>query len=201
MRPFSPAPFSALSSIAADPRVGGHAPLAALTALVALTAVAAMAGCSDSAGAPVVPDASRIYVLASDAAVDLETLGERSGDKFSDLYRDLVNVDTGSAKCQTPSCHGAAPGQLGLIMGSTKDAMYAALTTYIPPDFGPNVLVAPQPGGGDASAKSSLLLVVGNGGTPPQYMPKLLTDHSNRKLSDAQLARVASWLKRGAPND
>jgi hypothetical protein len=172
-----------------------------------LLSMTLVTGCSDTAGAPIVPDASRIFTASSPAdsgdVVDLEALGEGTGDKFSDLYRDLASPASGSAKCQNKNCHGDPNHISGLHMGATQESMYAAITTFKVPDgdFSPREVVAPQADGSDATSKSALLQILGHAADGLQDMPKLLADHSNRTLSDAQLARVGRWLKRGAPND
>jgi hypothetical protein len=62
--------------------------------------------------------------------------------------------------------------------------------------------VMPHPDGTDATADSALSVVVfpDKDGNPP-FMPLLRPCHANRKLFPEELARISSWLKRGAPYD
>ena len=63
------------------------------------------------------------------------------------------------------------------------------------------LVVDPHPDGSDSTPTSALLEVLSPKDGAQAFMPQLFTCGGNRKLLPEELARVASWLKRGAPYD
>lgn len=134
------------------------------------------------------PDAAP---ACDDAATDAEP-----GTRFCELYRDFFSHG-GAASCQTYGCHGGDRGQQGLALGWTPRSMYDAMVafkTWIEPK---NLLV-PVPGG-DSRPVSALGKTVD--ATNGYFMPFLMPELGNRKLTDAEIGRINAWLARGAPFD
>jgi hypothetical protein len=73
------------------------------------------------------------------------------------------------------------------------DAM-VAFTTWIEP----RALLTPVPGG-DSRPVSALARAVGP--ASGYFMPTVVGELGNRKLTDAEVARIDAWLARGAPFD
>lgn len=126
-----------------------------------------------------------------DSATDAEP-----GTRFCELYRDLF-AHSGAAACQTYGCHGGDRGAQDLAMGWTAKSMYDAMVAF-KTWIAPKSLVTPVPGG-DSRPVSALANAVGpaNG----YFMPLLVPELGNRKLTDAEVARIEAWLARGAPFD
>lgn len=118
------------------------------------------------------------------------------GTRFCELYRDFFSHG-GAAGCQTYGCHGGERGAQDLAMGWTAKSMYDAMVAF-KTWIEPKSLVTPVPGG-DSRPVSALAKAVGpaNG----YFMPLLVPELGNRKLTDAEVARIEAWLARGAPFD
>lgn len=132
-------------------------------------------------------DAGACEDVATDAA---------PGTRFCELYRDFF-AHRGAAGCQTYGCHGGDRGAQGLALGWSARSAYDAMCgfkTWV----APGQLVTPAPGA-DSNPLSALANALGakNG----YFMPYVVDELGNRKLTDAEVARVEAWLARGAPFD
>jgi len=133
----------------------------------------------------------------SDAgACDDSAADAASGTRFCDLYRDLF-AHAGVAKCQTYGCHGGERGMQGLAMGWTAKSMYDAMVAF-KTWIEPKTLLTPVPGG-DSRPVSALSKSVGP--ADGYFMPFVVDELGNRKLTADEVARIDAWLARGAPFD
>lgn len=151
------------------------------------------------ASLPPWPDADvSLWMTGPDAApaCDDASTDAAPGTRYCELYRDFFS-HSGVASCQTYGCHGGDRGQQGLALGWTAKSMYDAMVawkTWIEPK---NLLV-PVPGG-DSRPVSALTKALD--ATNGYFMPFVMPELGNRKLTDAEIARIQSWLARGAPFD
>jgi hypothetical protein len=110
-----------------------------------------------------------------------------SGDTFTEIYDDIF-VGTG---CAGGGCHGSGAGNLSM---ATKEISYEALVNV--------------PAAGAPCASSGLIRVVPEDPDASLLMDKISGDPScgdtmpiAGSLTEEQIARIRSWIERGAPND
>jgi hypothetical protein len=123
--------------------------------------------------------------------------GAETGTRFCEIYVDVISP-TGSAKCQSSTCHGGKVGIMGLAMGWTGKEAYDAITTHSVLWLTPSRVVEPVPGG-DSRPVSVLPRIVDPAADAGILMPWARSD--NRLLNDSERARINVWLSRGAPFD
>jgi len=121
-----------------------------------------------------------------------ETIDAGSGAKWSDLYRDLFGT-TGTAKCSRFDCHGAAPGT-----EATKQLLCVDQAGCRQSMFDHKLV---RPDDKDAPEQSNLYQVLRHCSDDKKtqgVMPRLPASYH---FSKASMARVAEWIKNGAPSD
>lgn len=116
-----------------------------------------------------------------------------SGSKWSDLYRDLFGP-TGAAKCADPSCHGSpttGAARVGILCVDQVGCRQSLLDKgwiQPPADF-------------EAPEASGFYTILRRCDAQNQTLGTMPQKPSSYHFSPASLARVATWLRNGAPND
>ena len=121
-----------------------------------------------------------------------------SGTEWSDLYRDYFGP-TGKASCAgTGQCHGST-SQAGYLSSNyacpdTADACYAGITaTTVSPQ-----LVTVGDTTSDPTTSNLYLTLRKCSGSGPNSMPQ---QPATLMFTTGDMARIAAWIKAGAPND
>lgn len=116
-----------------------------------------------------------------------------SGAKWSDLYRDLFGP-TGAAKCADPSCHGTAgttASRVGILCADQAGCRESLLDKGWIQD----------PGDFTAPESSGFYTVLRRCDANNETVGTMPLRPASYHFSPASLARVATWLRNGAPND
>jgi hypothetical protein len=164
-----------------------------LTGIVLATSFAACAEASgDVRGGDVLITPKPAAYLGCDVT---ETRDAGTGDKWSDLYRDLFAAN-GAGGCAAATCHGSEDGAgvkaSGFRCGSTKEACLKDILDYrlVTREFDPA-----EP---DSSQIMQVLRHCDESRETVGFMPK---QPASYYFSKASIARIRSWIAKGAPDD